>query len=1204
MAKLEFGKTWWGGEWINALNRIDYNENRLPRGKSYARNGKVVEIKIKNNVIQAKVKGSRPSPYKITIRLKPFDREDYNTVKGIVQSNISLAEEINMGKLPQSFHQLLMEEEVFIFPQSWKQIDAQCSCPDWANPCKHLAAVYYTIANEIDKNPFLLFHLRGITTEEMLSFAGLNNSTDSIENFPVIPFIPFSEINYIAGEAACKNHDIPVLDFDKTDLENVLSFLSPQPMFYHEGDFRNEIRKIYSHAVKNADLIQIKEESLHLKDTHFYIDYSFGVPFAYIQNKGKISITGSSEIISLPFGNSQTHKVTLKKTEAVHSSLEALFDFFLGTPLNLNTEEMSSSAVFFSYLASFSQALIMSGNFVPEVRHVSDTEFKIIYSPIISEEKTIKALDYLKSLLPCTMVFKERSVMDVEGVHEFLTLNITFIIKKMLFSIYKPCEARAETLPKTVLTSKKVLAAFFLDEIFRVQSFEETNIAKNISNWLQKLYIRNSEISPIIRIDTNDMDSYFVQIELYNRKDYLSPIIPLSQIFTQDTIFNKPSAVVKKHVVRQLTIAGEYFPELKQVLDKKGEMVSISGEEMIHILVYTKDLLTILGIQFSISKELRKIARPQLTVNAQLKDKNAVVSYLSLFEMLDFSYGISVGNHKMTVEEFKKLVKSSKGIVKYKDQYILLKPDEIEGIISRLNNPITDLNSHQMMQALLAETLDDLPFEPEEALRMAFENTIKPEDIEIPDSLNAKLRDYQIRGFRWLYSNAVKGFGSCLADDMGLGKTIQTITLILALKQYNQLQGKILIVCPMSLLANWDKELSRFAPSLSVSIYHGTERNIDDQEFDILITSYGTLRRDNGKLNTLEWGLLIADEAQNIKNHTSSQAMSLFSIQAKSIIALTGTPVENRLTELWSIFHLINKGYLGNVENFKRNFATPIEKYRNIERAEQLRKITSPFILRRLKKDKNIINDLPDKIINDEYCSLTKVQAALYQKVVDNTLKKIENSEGIERRGLIFSLITGLKQICNHPHHFSKTGETTSVQSGKADLLIQILYKILANNEKTLIFTQYKEMGEILEKIIRSEVQEETLFFHGGLTKTKRDKMVSDFQNNDNCKILVVSLKAGGTGLNLTKANNVIHYDLWWNPAVEDQATDRTFRIGQTKDVFVYRFITRGTFEEKINNMLEAKKELANMVVSSEEKWITEMSNSELKDLFALSNTF
>ena len=437
---------------------------------------------------------------------------------------------------------------------------------------------------------------------------------------------------------------------------------------------------------------------------------------------------------------------------------------------------------------------------------------------------------------------------------------------------------------------------------------------------------------------------------------------------------------------------------------------------------------------------------------------------------------------------------------------------------------------------------------------------------------------------------------------MGLGKTLQVIATLLKLKEEGKLEKqKALAIVPTTLITNWVKEIEKFAPDLRTHIYHGSNRTLDPlKEADVLITTYGVARSETAKLQKQKWLVVVIDEAQNIKNPTTAQTKAVKKIKANLKIAMSGTPVENRLSEYWSIFDFTNKGYLNSLKKFSEEYARPIEVDKDQGQLDKFRKVTSPFILRRVKSDKSIIKDLPDKIEQDQFCELSPEQTAIYQNVIDTTMKTIEVAEGINRKGLVLKLITALKQICNHPKQFLKKGKGDANLSGKAKLLLELLRQILSNGEKTLIFTQYQTMGNILVDILKEEFDLEVPFLHGGVSRKKRDEMVEDFQNNRTTRILILSLKAGGTGLNLTAANNVIHYDLWWNPAVEAQATDRAYRIGQTKNVIVHRFITQGTFEEKINELLMQKKELANLTVTNGEKWIGDFSNEELKELVAL----
>jgi non-specific serine/threonine protein kinase len=411
----------------------------------------------------------------------------------------------------------------------------------------------------------------------------------------------------------------------------------------------------------------------------------------------------------------------------------------------------------------------------------------------------------------------------------------------------------------------------------------------------------------------------------------------------------------------------------------------------------------------------------------------------------------------------------------------------------------------------------------------------------------------------------------------------------------------------MSVVGNWQHEAARFAPSLRVHVHHGGER-LTGGEFarraarsDVVITTYALAARDRDILAGVKWWRVALDEAQNIKNSATRQAQALRSLTATRRVALTGTPVENRLAELWSILDFLNPGLLGSQRSFRERFATPIERYGDDDRAAALRRITAPFILRRVKTDRSIIEDLPDRIDIKEYCNLTREQASLYQAVVDEMMRKIEQSEGIERRGLVLATMLRLKQVCNHPAHLMADDSSLEGRSGKLERLEEVLEEAVATGERALVFTQFAAWGHRLKSHLQRRLGREIAFLHGGTSRKDRDGMVARFQSGGGAAVLVLSLKAGGTGLNLTAANHVVHFDRWWNPAVEEQASDRAFRIGQTRNVQVRKFICAGTLEERIDEMIDRKKALAQRIVGAGEAWLTELSTEELKRVVALS---
>ena len=483
-----------------------------------------------------------------------------------------------------------------------------------------------------------------------------------------------------------------------------------------------------------------------------------------------------------------------------------------------------------------------------------------------------------------------------------------------------------------------------------------------------------------------------------------------------------------------------------------------------------------------------------------------------------------------------------------------------------------------------------------------FKKLIRENKIyDVPHTLTGDLRPYQKIGYSWLVQNIRYGFGSILADDMGLGKTIQILSAILYYKENNLLEDKTaLIIVPPTLISNWENEIKKFTPDLTYFIYHGSNRTFPLETYDIILTSYGVVRLDLDMFVDQRWFLCIIDEAQNIKNPNTEQTKAIKSVDARSKVALTGTPIENKLMDYWSIFDFTNKGYLSTKDDFKRQYVMPIEKLEDEETLDDLRTIAKPFVLRRLKTDDDIKKELPEKFINDIYCTLSKKQIKLYNAILDEIFFDIENSKGIQRKGIILKILTALKQTCNHPAQFLDIKNPKISESGKMELLVDILSNILDANEKVLIFTQYVEMGKLIQELISKKFKQEVLFLHGSQTRIEKANVIDTFQEDENYKILVATLKTGGTGLNLTAAQNVIHYDLWWNPAVENQATDRVHRIGQENDVMVYRFITKGTLEETIDAISKHKTDLASKSISNDETFLTEMTNEELKEVLKL----
>ena len=563
-----------------------------------------------------------------------------------------------------------------------------------------------------------------------------------------------------------------------------------------------------------------------------------------------------------------------------------------------------------------------------------------------------------------------------------------------------------------------------------------------------------------------------------------------------------------------------------------------------------------------------------------------------------YIWKIRLDDVEITLDRFDEITDDMNGLIKIDDVIYI-----VDGIAFRHLKGYTWLlrhvdKSNEILHYAILEEFHDMKVK----LSDNFRKLIKTSGLyEVPQTLKANLRPYQRIGYSWLIQNIKSGFGSILADDMGLGKTVQVLATILYFKEKNPMETtSSLIIVPPTLLSNWQQEIERFTPELSYHIYHGPNRTFPSEKRDIILTSYSIIRQDLEMFLNESWFICVIDEAQNIKNPGSKQTQAIKTLPAFNKIAVTGTPIENRLTDYWSIFDFVNRGYLSTLEDFKTRYVTPIEKIEDEKALNDLKTIAKPFVLRRLKSDNEIRNELPEKFVNDIYCNLTKKQIKLYNNLLNGLFETITNKKGIERKGNILKLITCLKQTCNHPGQYLKSDNVKINESGKMELLTEMLENILDVDEKVLIFTQYVEMGKIIQKLISEKLKTDVLFLHGSQTRKEKNNIINTFQEEEEYKIMVATLKTGGTGLNLTAAQNVIHYDLWWNPAIENQATDRVHRIGQKNDVMVYRFITKGTLEENIDKIIKNKTDLAEKTISTDETFITELSDEELKEILRL----
>ena len=611
-----------------------------------------------------------------------------------------------------------------------------------------------------------------------------------------------------------------------------------------------------------------------------------------------------------------------------------------------------------------------------------------------------------------------------------------------------------------------------------------------------------------------------------------------------------------------------------------------------------------------------------LKVRARTRERTeSVAGEMGGAALLQFHWVAAVGDQELTEEELRAMAAAKVPLVRVRGRWVEVKTDQVAAALEALQaqaGAADDIDAVALLR--LAAGLDAGPgglpvldVEAEGDLGRLLSTNARPRAMRTPSNFDGTLRAYQRRGLAWLAFLEGCGLGACLADDMGLGKTIQVLALLASERSGRRSRrgagppGPTLLLCPLSVVGNWAAEAARFVPSLRVTIHHGPGRLSGDALLeqlgasDLVLTTYALATRDQDQLGAQRWHRVVLDEAQAIKNRDTRQSRAVRSFRADRRSALTGTPVENRLGELHSIMDFLNPGLLGSAGAFRRGFVLPIERDGDSECGERLRRVTRPFVLRRLKTDPKIAPDLPDKVERTVSCRLSREQVTLYQAVVDDLEAALEGAEDMARRGAILAAMTKLKQVCDHPALFLSDRSPLAGRSGKLARTEEIVDEALAAGDTVLLFTQYAEMGKLLRPHLQDRFGEEVLLLHGGATRLAREAMVERFQGPGGPRIFVLSLLAAGTGLNLTAANHVIHFDRWWNPAVENQATDRAYRIGQHRNVLVHKLVCAGTLEERIDAMIERKRALADLVVGSGEDWLTELSTDEIRSVVALS---
>jgi len=898
-----------------------------------------------------------------------------------------------------------------------------------------------------------------------------------------------------------------------------------------------------------------------------------------------------------------------------------------------------ASLVYWSRVASLVLELLAAQRFVPDIHPVGDGRYRGFWRVVVNDASTSERLAALIASMPpvCRSVATpDDSLQASTLVESFLWMAVDALVRRCLegdeltHALHDPA---AQTQSLQIQWLRALVRG---DSTLAASREDGADICRTVRNWLAKLEPPPPErscrtcfhlVPPAFDSPSIAPDGRLWKLTFHVQAVRDPALVVDAEDLTaarrdeHPRILPRPFDDAREQLRADLAIAARHFPPLAPCAEPSGPLeCALTLNETYAFLRDAAPILELEGFGVWIPKwwrEDRRRLRMHLDIRPIAADADAAPTRMRLDSLVAYDWRVALGDDDLSLDEITQLAAQKEPLVRLRGRWMEVQPTDLEAALDFLDRrgrgtttvlealrlcyvaddlgtglPVGDLRSHGWIDTLL--NARDLQGHVER--------------LAPPRGFDGSLRPYQLKGLEWLSFLSRLGLGACLADDMGLGKTIQMIALWLHERESGDSPGPTLLVVPMSLVGNWSREIERFAPSLRVMVHHGLDRRTG-QEFvdevakhDVVISTYALTHRDFAHLSAVQWHRVALDEAQNIKNPAAKQAVAVRSLQAVQRVALTGTPVENRLSELWSIIDFLNVGYLGSATDFRRRFAVPIERYHDADRAARLRHLIRPFVLRRLKSDPTIEIDLPAKMEMKVFCNLTREQAALYEAVVNDMLAQIDRSGGIQRRGLILAALVKLKQVCNHPALFLGDGSELPHRSGKCERLAEMLEEVLAEGDRALIFSQYRGMGELLKKLLEDAFHREVLFFHGGSTRLQRDAMVERFQQGDgSVPLFLLSLKAGGFGLNLTAANHVFHFDRWWNPAVEDQATDRAHRIGQVQRVQVHKFVCIGTLEEKIDVLLEHKRNLADNVIGAGEEWLTELSTDGLRDLFALS---
>lgn len=1252
---MDFGtrvNTWWSRKWLDTLLE-SADEQAVKQGLKFVERGQVTSIDIIDNRVISVVKGPNGGVHNNYIVFPKFKDEKADVFMNLLMQQPAEMLALKNGAMNPPLELLLAKSGLTLF-DSIADVKMGCDCRDPV-PCKYIVATFVKIAEQADSSPNLLFKLHGLDLEAYREHHTLEANLEAPQEQKIVRALggkskifeqavdnrlDFAEdssdslfANSQASVTRTPRQILPQFDFDSwKDYSRILPAMLPNyPKFCPAGNFRKSFtdelegcRKFFAnyenfdqflehYRVNNSKTFIAENEALRI-----YHKNGWRWHFDHLNEGGNVIETG----LSVP---------------QVMGAVS-----WLGGR-NLAWHHYTACYLFLLLKVAFH--LVRTGAIYPQVFWTHKDVAQVRWLPAEMLPDILGIVADLEAAAPQKFAFTAREEDFVEMAEPAEQVLSLFISQLLRFAhTYKPA----------LKTNHGNLLSFFFTCVSGRLAGNMLSVPAGIQKWFSVYSSLDFRTQLLFKCYESGEQ---VALEVF--------VIDTDKLTPLSTLFEENDARLLSILNILNGIADSFKPMGTYIENRAASPIMMQGAVLLQFLQDCLKKLEIFGIKTEIPKNLMNVGKPKPKIRLQ---GSMSFGAFTANDLLDFDWEVAIGDENVSAEEFLELAENADGLLKYKSQYVEVSAEDLQRIREQIEGrakgdkgakgPDAGAGSEnagkdgagsaagdesadsenaddapvitqaKLVQACFTGECDGIPVDMAGEFKQQFDSWRSETEVALPEHLNATMRPYQVRGYSWMYKNLEIGFGCILADDMGLGKTLQVIAFLLKMHEEGKLaERKALVVLPAGLLCNWQVEIKKFAPDLTFFAYHGGSRDLEKFHADVLLTTYATFRKDFDELNEREWQVIVIDEAQNIKNADSEQSRLLRRMRAPMKIAMSGTPVENRLMEFWTIMDFANRGFFPSAAEFREKFETPIQKMGNEKVAETFRKITAPFMLRRLKTDKSIISDLPDKIIQDEYAELTKPQAALYQKTLEHFMQELEMEQALsekandahalfKRKGIILQMILALKQICNHPATFLKGAAaasqekvaepaeaTPALSSGKMQMLLDLLTSIQEQGEKTLIFTQFAEMGFLLEKTITEELGLRTHFYHGGCTQTQRTSMIEDFQKNPECKVLILSLKAGGTGLNLTAASQVIHYDLWWNPAIEAQATDRAFRIGQTRNVQVHRFITKGTFEEKINALLETKKSIANMTVSAGETWLADMDDKQLGEVFGLDNS-